>query len=82
MPKLNNKDRTIQSALGHLYEMFDPFRTDPRDIDLFSIHHCRRLDRELKKLERIGFTEQARTIRQEICNIFHDNQDLVGILNS
>jgi hypothetical protein len=65
---LDNNDSLIQSALWHLYEMYDPVRKDSADIDAKARVHAHGLWNSLEVLEqrRPYLKETTETIKREV----------------
>jgi hypothetical protein len=62
-------DRLIQSALWNIYEMYDPVRTDPRDIGEKARYHRQALEADLKELSSHGYREDAHQIGKELDSL-------------
>jgi thiamine kinase-like enzyme len=61
----------IQSMLWNLYEMFDPTRTEPKDVMQKAIYHGSSFMRDLETLEHNGCKDIAREIRFSAQCLFH-----------
>ena len=68
---INPVDSPIQSSLWNLYEMYDPVRTDARDIQKKASFHCLELWRSLDKVEKFGgqYRETVHTIKKELTRL-------------
>ncbi len=76
----DQKDSLIQSALWNLYEMYDPVRTDEKDIREKAVNHLTSLKSDLEKLELYGF-DDARTIMKEMQNILKGKYYLASLMD-
>lgn len=66
------KDLLIQSALWHLYEMFDPARKNTADIEAKAKYHYAMLLEELSNFSGYGCDSEAAIIRREVHNLLKD----------
>jgi thiamine kinase-like enzyme len=69
---LKSEDFLIQGALWNLYEMFDPVRTDEKDIREKANYHHRGLIKSLAALEPLGFREDAGLILHHVGKLAKD----------
>ena len=78
----SKRDALIQSVLWNIYEMYDPVRSNSKDIEEKAVVHCRLLLGDLRQLEYYGYGEQANTIRDELETLLEEHSYLLPVFNS
>ncbi|MFA6460831.1 MAG: hypothetical protein WCV90_01075 [Candidatus Woesearchaeota archaeon] len=62
----SNRDAVVQSTLWHIYEIFDPTRTNRKDAQEKAVYHVEATIESLRALIKIGLEPQAQAIWKEL----------------
>ena len=74
------RDSLIQSALWNLYEMYDPVRKGPREIEEKAAAHCQALMSDLDQLQMWGVGREANAVKKELGILLKDKPYLKPVL--
>ena len=74
--RVTKVDSLIQSVLWNVYEMYDPVRKDPKEIQEKARRHYGLLREDLNVLKNYGFRKEAMLVKKELSVLLKDEKYL------